>query len=199
MEPEVYEQIKIKIERALGINLDAYKDVQMRRRLDAWLVRSGSSDWDDYFKIVNENKEENTKFRNYITINVTEFLRDMDKWDHLRTHIVPELLKATSRSGTLGEGLRIWSAGCSIGAEPYSLAMILDEIARGRNHTILATDLDRGALAKARAGGPYMAEEMKNLTPAQKQNYLKPGPPPHYIIPKIVNKIIIRFIVLIFF
>ena len=59
--------------------------------------------------------------------------------------------------------LQIWSAGCSIGAEPYSLAMLLEQLAPKGRHRFLATDLDDGALAKARAGGPYAAAEIKNL------------------------------------
>ena len=61
--------------------------------------------------------------------------------------------------------MRIWSAGCSNGSEPYTLAIILNEIAPGRNHYILATDLDRSILAKARARGPYTAEDTRNVTP----------------------------------
>ena len=189
MKPEVYEQIKIKIERSLGINLDPYKEVHMRRRLDAWLARSGAIGWDEYFIIVNEDKKECMRFRDYITINVTEFLRDKDKWAHLRECIFPEMLKETAKFGGTEQGLRIWSAGCSIGAEPFSLAMILDEISRGRMHYILATDLDRGALAKARAGGPYLMEEMNNLTPSQMASYLQPGGPPHHINQKLVSKV----------
>ena len=189
MELDVYEDVKKKIESILGINLDAYKDVQMRRRLNAWLVRTGAPGWDEYFRRVRQDENEFLKFRNYITINVTEFFRDKDKWDHLKNVILPDLLKANHPGRGLNEGLRIWSAGCSIGAEPYSLSIILEEIARGRQHYILASDLDRGALAKARSGGPYLAEELKNISDDRRVLNLKAGGPPYFIDPKIVQKI----------
>ncbi|HZW04227.1 MAG TPA: CheR family methyltransferase, partial [Anaerolineaceae bacterium] len=77
---------------------------------------------------------------------------------------------AAARSGTAG--LKTWSAGCSIGVEAYTMGMLLDEKARFRKHTILATDLDRSALLKARARGPYVKEEGRNLLREQRQRYL---------------------------
>ena len=128
MELDVYEQIKKSIKAILNIDLDYYKDQQMRRRLDSWLVRAGAASWDEYFKRVRADANEQLRFRNYLTINVSSFFRDIERWKYLRENILTKLLKEalTLRSGN---GLRIWSAGCSIGPEPYTLAMILDELA----------------------------------------------------------------------
>jgi chemotaxis protein methyltransferase CheR len=180
MDLEVYAQVKHSVKALLNLNLEHYKDEQMRRRLDSWLVRSGASSWNEYFKRLRTDSNELARFRNYLTINVSAFFRDPERWQALRTLILPDLLKSipTSRSGF---GLRIWSAGCSIGPEPYTLAILLDEFFPGRRHTILATDLDRGALAKARERGPYTEEEIQNFTPAQRVNYLERGGPPHFV------------------
>jgi chemotaxis protein methyltransferase CheR len=89
-------------------------------------------------------------------------------------------------------GLRVWSAGCSIGAEPYSLAILLDELYPRRRHNILATDLDRGALAKSRARGPYNPDEITGLSQAQRAAYLEPGGPPFYVRESLYRKVDFR-------
>jgi chemotaxis protein methyltransferase CheR len=181
MDPEVYVQVKLFIKKAFSINLDHYKDEQMRRRLDSWLVRSGVSSWQQYFKTVQSDPKESSRFRDYLTINVSAFFRDPERWQALRENILPELNRAALQLRPTGGGLRIWSAGCSIGPEPYSLAMTLEEITPGRRHQILATDLDRGALAKAKARGPYTSDDIQNMTAGQRANFLVPGGPPFHL------------------
>lgn len=188
MDQDVYVKVKAVIKSLAGIDLEHYKDEQMRRRLDSWLVRSGMSTWDDYFAKIKINNEELLKFRNYLTINVTEFFRDAERWKHLHNVVLPGLIR---EAGTK-PGLRIWSAGCSIGAEPFTLAMIMDELAPGRKNYILGTDLDKGAIARALSGGAFLADEIKTLTPAQRATYLKPGGPPFNVIDSHVKKITFR-------
>jgi chemotaxis protein methyltransferase CheR len=192
MDIEVYHLVKKNIKTLLDINLDHYKDEQMRRRLDSWLVRTGSANWNEYFKRLRSDSQELLRFRNYLTINVSAFFRDPERWQTLRQTILPELLKEALRLRPQSPGLRAWSAGCSIGAEPYSLAILLDELSPSRCHTILATDLDLGALAKAKDGGPYTADEIENLTPSQRTAYLMPGGPPFYLKESLRKKVEFR-------
>lgn len=189
MDLEQYAQIKLSIKKLLGINLDHYKDEQMRRRLDSWLIRSGCASWPEYFKLVQNDQKEFSRFRDYLTINVSAFFRDPERWQALREQVMPELLKEALHLRTLNTGLRIWSAGCSIGAEPYTLAILLDEISPSRKHAILATDLDRGALAKSKGRGPYNADEIQNLSTAQRASYLEPGGPPFFVKESLLKKI----------
>lgn len=177
----------------MGIDLDPYKDEQMRRRLDSWLARSGTANWEAYFTKLKENPAELEKFRDYLTINVTEFFRDPERWNYLRQHILPGLIKDAVPNSTnpLG-GMKIWSAGCSTGAEASTLTIILDEMTPGKKHNIIGTDLDRGALTKARAGGPYAADEVRNVSPIQKSTYFKPGGPPYFVNPNITSRITFR-------
>ena len=168
MESETYSYVKTTVRRLLKIDLSYYKDEQMKRRLDSWLVRNSMPNWNDYLKVITENPTELARFRDYLTINVTEFFRDPDRWHQLGSQILPALLKAHTARSSLA-GLKTWSAGCSIGVEAYTMAMLLDETARYRKHTVLATDLDRSALQKARARGPYTKEEGRNLL---RQRYL---------------------------
>jgi chemotaxis protein methyltransferase CheR len=169
--------------------LDHYKDEQMRRRLDSWLVRSGAPDWNDYFRRLRSDEKELSRFRDYLTINVSAFFRDAERWQTLRNTIFPELCGALSRSRA---GLRVWSAGCSIGAEPYSLAILFEELSPVLRSLLLATDLDRGALARARSRGPYTADEIQNLSLAQRAAYLEPGGPPYYVKQQLAGKIDFR-------
>jgi chemotaxis protein methyltransferase CheR len=167
MEMEQYVQVKQTIRRLLNIDLEHYKDEQMRRRLDSWLVRSGTLTWQEYFSRLHSDGRELSRLRDYLTINVSAFFRDSERWEALKGKILPELLHDSP-------SLHIWSAGCSMGAEAYSLAMLLDEMGGPRKHSILATDLDRSILAKARAGGPYTTEEIMNLSSAQRAAYFQP-------------------------
>lgn len=192
MEMQVYETIKTQIKQLMQINLDHYKDEQMRRRLDSWLVRSGSATWNDYLVRVRSDAKEMTRFRDYLTINVTSLFRDPERWNALRDQVMPELLRVAAQLRPTNAGLRIWSAGCSIGAEPYTLVMMLDEIAPNRNHTILATDLDKGAVARAKTGGGFNEDEIANLTAAQRTKYLEPGGPPYRVKQSVIKKIDFR-------
>ena len=188
METELYNQVKISVKRLLGIELNHYKDEQMRRRLDAWLVRTGSASWEQYFKLVHSDSNELSRFRNYLTINVSEFFRDPERWQTLKTQILPDLIK-DGRARSFKNGPRIWSAGCSIGPEPYTLAIILSELAVTHNHLLLATDLDRGALARAKARGPFTSEDIRNVSAAERANYFDAGGPPFFTTGKLASLI----------
>jgi chemotaxis protein methyltransferase CheR len=77
-------------------------------------------------------------------------------------------------------GLKLWSAGCSIGAEAYTLAIMMAETAPLRKYSLLATDLDRGALHKARSRGPYTHDDIRNLSMTQRQKYIT-SVAPYYV------------------
>lgn len=173
MDEIVYTKIKNNVKKLLNIDLNQYKGEQMQRRLDSWLIRVGATNWDEYFLNISKNPVDLAKFRDYLTINVSEFFRDKERWDTLRNSFIPSLIKESISGRIAGtkNALRIWSAGCSNGSEPYTLAIILDELAPGRDIYILGTDLDRSILAKARARGPYTAEDTRNVTPEQRTKY----------------------------
>lgn len=192
MEDQVYQKIITNVKRLLGIDLNQYKSEQMRRRLDSWLVRVASPDWDTYFKRLEIDPQELSKFRDYLTINVSEFFRDSDRWESLRTKILPGLISALHSGATPRQpvtGLRIWSAGCSNGSEPYTLMMILDEMAPGLPHYILATDLDRSILSKARSRGPYQADDIKNVKPGLLSRYFESDKAPFFLKEKYASRI----------
>ena len=169
MEPDVYLQVKTTIKKILNIDLNYYKEDQVKRRLDSWLARNNMTEWSQYFALVNKDEKEKARFRDFLTINVTEFFRDMKYWDVLMKDILPTMVKEAAARKT---PLKLWSAGCSIGIEAYTLAMAMDKVAPTAPYELLASDMDRGALQKARARGPYLPDESRNMTPAQIEKYL---------------------------
>jgi chemotaxis protein methyltransferase CheR len=192
MDVQVYGDIKTSVKKLLNIDLVYYKDEQMKRRLDSWLVRSGVPTWTDYLKHIAIDNQELSRFRDYLTINVSEFFRDIERWQSLRQQIIPQLLKDSAHLHASTTGLRIWSAGCSIGDEAYTLAIMMDEIAPRLNHFILASDIDRGALQKAKARGPYTADDIRNISPAQRNTYFDVDGSRFYVKEKIAQRITFR-------
>ena len=162
-----WELFKQKLFAKSSINLNDYKPAQMQRRITNLMNRHGVSTYVDFFGVIDRDAKLYKDFIDYLTINVTEFFRTPEKFDELEKKVLPELLARNSR-------LNIWSAGCSIGAEPYSLAMILDELTPGVRHRILASDLDIEMLAKAKEG-VYQATELKAIAPARLNKYFKQG------------------------
>lgn len=154
---------KTKLKAKTGIDLDLYKEAQMRRRIENLVCRSDFNSYAGYFDECCKNKDDFAAFIEYLTINVSEFFRTPEKFGLLETDVIPYLLKRSPK-------LNIWSAGCSIGAEPYSLSIIMKEMTPGTRHRILASDLDIEILAKARAG-VYSDNELKAVKPARLAKY----------------------------
>jgi chemotaxis protein methyltransferase CheR len=104
----------------------------------------------------------------------SQFFLDLDLWKVLRQRFLPELLKHR-------QSLRVWSAGCHVGKEPFSLAILLNEISSDEPHRLLATDFNPDLLEKARAGGPFTEKDVENLTAAERERYLQAGGPPFFV------------------
>lgn len=146
-----------------GIDLDCYKGSQMERRLQAIMRRVGADDLLQYSRMLQADTIRVKEFRDFLTINVTEFFRNPDKFEELRQAVLPELLRRFQR-------LVMWSAGCSTGAEPYSLAITLDELDPTGQHEVLATDIDEEALKAAR-NGAFLERDMLEVNPQRRQRY----------------------------
>ena len=158
-----YAEFKLQVFKKSGIDLNLYKQQQMHRRLLNMVERANVRDFMEYYHILDRDPKEFAVFLDRMTINVSELFRNPEKWQELREKVLPPRLEKR-------RGLKIWSAGCSYGAEPYSLAILLDQIAPGREHTIHASDLDKTILAKA-AEGRFTEADMRNLDPAVKTKY----------------------------
>lgn len=146
--------------REFNIDLSAYKSNQLHRRIESLMSRVGINSVDEYTRVLKTDSKQREKFLDFITINVTEFFRNPEIFGELSKVLREELLP-------LKRPLKIWSAACSTGAEPYSLAMLLNSIDPYVKHKILATDIDKNILEKAKRG-EYGEAEIKNV----KKDYL---------------------------
>ena len=141
-----------------GITLHEGKATLLYSRLAKRLRMLGLQGFAEYRQLVSapEGKEERGRMVRALTTNVTRFFREPHHFDHLRETVLPPLLKAAER----GERVRIWSAACSSGQEPYSIALpilrLMPDVSR-LDLKILATDIDATVLEEARAGR-YSAE-----------------------------------------
>ncbi len=151
-----YEDFKTAVLKQTAIDLSAYKEAQMKRRIDGFITKQGFDTYLAFAEAIRTNKPLLESFVNYLTINVSEFWRNPDQWQILEKQILPELIK--NNSGTL----KIWSAACSTGDEPYSLVMLLEKFMPLSKIRIFATDLDKQVLEKARAG-LYSEKSLKGL------------------------------------
>ncbi|MBQ9478343.1 MAG: protein-glutamate O-methyltransferase CheR [Selenomonadaceae bacterium] len=168
MDEKDWALFKKKLDQRTGIDLQLYKEPQMKRRISNLVTRAEMNSFVEYFDKVSRNKDDFAEFIEYLTINVSEFFRTPDKFSKLETDVIPYLLTRSSR-------LSIWSAGCSIGAEPYSLSIIMKEISPNVRHRILATDLDIDILSKARKG-IYVDNELKSMRPDRRTKYFTKTP-----------------------
>lgn len=141
-----YEKFKKDVFALTTIDLNAYKEKQMRRRIDTLINKCKLDDYDDYMKLLKQDKEKFEQFVNFLTINVSEFYRNPEQWMFLDKEVFPELVKR------FGSNLKIWSAACSTGDEPYSLVMALSKHVSLSQIKIVATDIDKQVLDKARMG-----------------------------------------------
>lgn len=141
-----YEYFKREIMALTTIDLNSYKEKQMKRRIDTLIMKHGITGYDMYVKALRTDAEYFEEFVNYITINVSEFYRNPDQWRILDQEVIPELI------GKFGKNLKVWSAACSTGDEPYSLVMALSRHIPLNQIKIVATDLDKQVIAKAKVG-----------------------------------------------
>ena len=140
-----------RIEAAAGLDLGAYKDRCLKRRIAVRMRACGVHSYGDYVTVLDATPGELERLLDALTINVSKFFRNPETWDKVRTEVAPALLEQRP--------VRIWSAGCAAGEEPYTLAMLFAEVAHAMGRSaalervyILGTDIDRRSLERAQEG-----------------------------------------------
>ncbi|MBD2869659.1 CheR family methyltransferase [Paenibacillus arenilitoris] len=160
-----FAQFITRIKQKTDIDLSQYKEAQMKRRLTTLRMKHGYSSFDEYWKAIEKNRSLMNEFLDRMTINVSEFYRNPSRFDVLQKRFLPEMMQTENR-------LKIWSAACSTGEEPYTLAMILSELGALQRATLLATDLDANVLQKAMEGS-YLERSLRDVPPVCRQKYFK--------------------------
>lgn len=159
-----YERFKRNILARTGIDLFMYKEEQMKRRLTSLKNKYQAATFDEFFRMMESDPEIMKACLDRMTINVSEFFRNRQRWHVLEDDILPALL--SGRSGRF----KVWSAACSSGEEAYSLAIVLSRHLPAGGYDILATDLDEKVLAAAERG-VYGETSLKELTEAERSRY----------------------------
>lgn len=165
-----YEYFKREVYALTTIDLNSYKEKQMKRRIDTLITKNRITGYDNYVKALRTDKKKFDEFVNYITINVSEFYRNPDQWKLMDETIIPELISK------FGKNLKIWSAACSTGDEPYSLVMALSRHIPLNQIKIIATDIDKQVIDKAKVG-LYSDKSVLSVPEDLKKRYFtKVGP-----------------------
>lgn len=154
-----------------GIKLDDAKRSMIYTRFLRRLRALNMTSFEDYIRYVQSgNKEEAEEFINTITTNLTYFFREPHHFEYLRKNAVPDLFHSRTR----GDVVRVWSAGCSSGEEPYSIAMTLAEenLTGGSDYRLLCTDIDTEMVA-ATAAGHFRESNVRGLDEASASKWFE--------------------------
>ena len=176
-----YEEFKKDVYKLTNINLDMYKERQMKRRIETLYSNKGYKDWEAFYKGMKHDGVLLRTFVGYITINVSEFYRNPNQWEILEKNIIPQLL--SNKKGKL----TIWSAACSTGDEPYTLAMLFSKHMLLSDLNIIATDLDEDVLNFAR-NGIYSKKSIVGLPPEYVKKHFDFDGDNQYIIHKDIKQ-----------
>ena len=177
-----YEQFKNDVYKLTKIDLSAYKEKQMRRRIDSLVTKRSCQSYPEYVKLLTSQTEVFDEFVNFLTINVSEFYRNPDQWKMMDEKFIPELISK------FGKRLKIWSAACSTGDEPYSLVMALSKHVPLNQIKIYATDLDKTVIAKAKVG-LYDAKSIAGVPEEFKKKYFTQVGPSYKISEEIKARV----------
>lgn len=143
-----------------GIEVNQYKKRYLLRRIRVRLGRLRLNTYREYLDHIRKNPGEIAKLQESLSINVTRFFRNRDTFDELKQAILPELVRTVNKNNN--RDIKMWSAGCAVGAEPYTLAIICEQVIPSNiNVRILGTDIKDELLSTARYGiysEPYLAE-----------------------------------------
>ena len=157
---------------ARGFDFQGYKPTTLARRVRKRMSMRGIESYDAYQEYIELHQDEFGELFNTILINVTNFFRDPESWEALRTTAIAPLLAAKSNS----EPIRAWSAGCASGEEAYSIAMVLAEemgVERFRERVkIYGTDVDEDALNVARHA-TYTDKQLENVSSELRERYFQ--------------------------
>ena len=169
-----FKRIQGLVSEHTGINLSDAKKDMVYSRLSRRLRALDIDKFQDYCNLLeDEHEDELIQFTNAITTNLTSFFREPHHFEYLAQKVLPALAQKNAHS----KKIRIWSAGCSTGEEPYTIAMTLLENMssfRGWDIKILATDLDSNVVATAN-NGIYTQERVNGISKPRLNKWFRKG------------------------
>jgi chemotaxis protein methyltransferase CheR len=160
-----YERLTREVRALLGFDLAQYKAAQVWRRVNSFAAARGLPDAPALLARCRVDPDLRTAFRDMITINVSEFFRNPEAFATLQTRHLPALIRGRPIT-------RVWSAGCSLGYEPYAIAILVRELSPASGLRILATDLDETIISQARSSR-YTETQMVGVSKARRARFFR--------------------------
>jgi chemotaxis protein methyltransferase CheR len=154
-----YEPFCLAVRKLCGIDLLQYKRGQMERRIRSFITTRGADDLGAYARMLQTDQAELDRFLDRVTINVSQLWRNPEQWEVLEETILPDL------AATGSNRVRAWSAGCSYGAEAYTLAACARRTVPRAQVSVLGTDIDARMVQRAKAG-VFTAEDARDAPTA---------------------------------
>jgi chemotaxis protein methyltransferase CheR len=149
-----FHALRKRIFKERGLDLSQYREKCLKRRIDVRLRATGAHTYLDYMVILKKDPLEYNRLFDALTINVTNFFRDRGTYRVIEDEVIPELISSKKKEGK--KIIRVWSAACASGEEPYSMAILFHKILRERIGdyliSIYATDIDEKVMEKAKSG-----------------------------------------------
>ncbi|MDI6894222.1 MAG: protein-glutamate O-methyltransferase CheR [Bacillota bacterium] len=170
-----------------GLDLCQYRPQQIERRLGGLLARQGVADWTACLELLRQEPARREEFVEWVTIGVSEFFRNPDRFEELRGQHLPALIEAAGP-----DGLRAWSAGCADGPEPYSVAMLIEQLDPAGFHRVLATDIDRQGL-RAGEAGLYGEEAVRGVDTVTRDRFFRRRSNRWEVVPAVRSRVTFRY------
>ncbi len=197
----LFDELTVFIRDQVGIKITPVKKVMLEGRLQKRLRKLGMRSFDEYCKYLFSDEGRSSELTNMIdevTTNKTDFFREPAHFNYLTSRVLPTLLKG--ERFTVSNKLTIWSAGCSSGEEPYTIAMVVKDFADGTNgdplpFQIIATDISRRVLEKGERA-IYEEDKVEPIPTAIKKKFLlkskNPGAGLFRVAPEIRSRVSFR-------
>jgi chemotaxis protein methyltransferase CheR len=166
-EERYFEALKGYVQWRGGLDCHGYKTNYLKRRLAVRMRATNQMTYQEYFELLRRDSEEYDRLLDRLTINVSHFYRDPEVFEAVGRLVIPSLQKKRT--------VRIWSAGCANGEEPYSSSILFSEKRTTGRNVILATDLDVACLARAQAG-VYKENSLQEIPAELRQKYFTQSP-----------------------
>ncbi|MFP4001035.1 MAG: CheR family methyltransferase [Candidatus Natronoplasma sp.] len=167
-----FKRLRREVSRRIGVDYTNYSKSHLRRRFHARMRVVGENKFESYLNYLKGDEDEIEELRELLTVNVTKFKRDEGVWEIIEEEVIPDLIE--KKRDDIIKNIKVWSAGCATGEEPYSLAIsyLNNDPPENIDIQVIATDLDGKALDFAKRG-KYPEKSVKNLSINEKRKYFK--------------------------
>jgi len=191
---ELFYEIVNLMNEELGIDFSNYQYNYLKKQITKRIVDTGAENLEKYKDLFSTNKDEHFRLFNYFSNTTSHFFRNPLIFELLYKHLIPMLIFPINQEEP--KSLRIWSAGCANGEEPYSMAIILNEIEKKQKlnskHQIIATDINLTSIEKAQ-NAIYQSDSIRNVKYSYLQNYFVEEYKQFYLKEEIKQKVDFQF------